>query len=229
MAVTHTLIMSAGSGDRFGEPKQYAKIGGRPMLVCTLQAFASHPGIDAMTVVVAPGEEARTSELIERFELSKVRAPVVGGATRQESVSLGLMSIGEEAERVLIHDAARPCVSEALITATIAALDEHPAVIPALPATDTLVYERDGQLEAVLDRAGIAGVQTPQGFHTELIVKAHRKAASKGLAASDDGSLVYALGVPVATIAGERTNIKVTYEDDVRIAEAILELQKQDR
>ena len=221
--------MAAGSGDRFGsgEPKQFIHLYRRPMLVWSIERFADHPRIDAITVVVAPGSEAQVDQLVERYELRKVRAPVVGGATRQESVSLGLMSLGDEAERVLIHDAARPCVTEALITSMLDKLEEHDAVIPALPAVDTLIHEREGQLDAILDRVNVSGVQTPQGFKTELIVKAHRRAESRGLQASDDGSLVFALGVPVQTVVGERTNIKVTYEDDIRIAEAILELQKQ--
>jgi 2-C-methyl-D-erythritol 4-phosphate cytidylyltransferase len=102
------------------------------------------------------------------------------------------------------------------------ALGSHDAVVPVMPVTDTLVREVDSSVDAILDRVHIAGVQTPQGFRTELIVRAHRVARERGLKSSDDGSLVLALAEKVATVPGERTNIKVTYREDVGVAEAIL-------
>ena len=102
------------------------------------------------------------------------------------------------------------------------ALSEHDAVVPAVAATDTLVRDYEGRVDAVIDRVHVAGVQTPQAFRFDLILRAHREARARGFHSSDDGSLVLALGEPVFTVPGERTNIKVTYRDDVAIAEAIL-------
>jgi len=105
---------------------------------------------------------------------------------------------------------------------SLADLRDNDAVIPVTPAVDTLVREDGGMLDALLDRVHISAVQTPQAFRTDLIVRAHREAEAKGFSSSDEGSLVFALGETVRTIPGERTNIKITFEDDVPIAEAIL-------
>jgi 2-C-methyl-D-erythritol 4-phosphate cytidylyltransferase len=123
---------------------------------------------------------------------------------------------------VLIHDAARPCLSDALRDRLIDALAAHDAVVPAVPVTDTLIRDLDAGVDAILDRVHIAGVQTPQAFRLELIRRAHAAARDRGFKSSDDGSLVLALGEKVATVPGERTNLKVTFRDDLMIAEAIL-------
>jgi 2-C-methyl-D-erythritol 4-phosphate cytidylyltransferase len=154
---------------------------------------------------------------------AKLHAFAPGGATRQQSVSSGLGAVPDGTTHVLIHDAARPCVSEALCERVIDALMVSSAVIPVVPATDTLVQVRDSRVQLMVDRTAIAGVQTPQGFRLDLIVEAHRAAKARGLESSDDGSLVLALGEPVVTVAGERSNLKVTYKEDIAIAEAILQ------
>ena len=135
---------------------------------------------------------------------------------------LGLETLDADCGFVLIHDAARPCVGADLIGGVIGALSGGGAVVPVLPAVDTLVRESDGAVDAILDRVHISGVQTPQGFHSALILRAHRSAKAKGFTSSDDGSLVFALGEKVRTIEGERTNIKITYPEDAAVAEAIL-------
>ncbi|HET6350326.1 MAG TPA: IspD/TarI family cytidylyltransferase, partial [Candidatus Krumholzibacteria bacterium] len=152
----------------------------------------------------------------------KLRAVVTGGATRQDSVYLGLEQTPADATHVLIHDAARPCLSAALRDRVIDALAEHDAVVPAVAVTDTLIRDVEGGVDAILDRVHIAGVQTPQAFRLDLIRRAHGVARDRGFTSSDDGSLVLALGERVATVAGERTNLKVTFRDDLAIAEAVL-------
>jgi 2-C-methyl-D-erythritol 4-phosphate cytidylyltransferase len=139
----------------------------------------------------------------------------------------GLQALPEGTTRVLIHDAARPCVSRALLDRIVAALDRHDAVVPAVGAVDTLVRERDGAVEAILDRVHVSGVQTPQAFAVDVIVRAHAEARKRGFHSSDDGSLVLAIEEPVATVPGDRMNLKVTYPEDLAIAEAILELSER--
>jgi 2-C-methyl-D-erythritol 4-phosphate cytidylyltransferase len=216
--------MAAGSGVRFGqgELKQFFPVGARPMLAWSIARFAGCDAIDGITLVAAPGTEDRIGELVETSAFTKVDRIMTGGDTRQQSVWLGLQAIGSTGEKVLIHDAARPCLSAQLLDRILEALRENDAVVPVIPAVDTLVLEGNGVLDALLDRVHIAAVQTPQAFRRELIVRAHREAGAKGLMASDEGSLVFAMGEPVRTIPGERTNIKITFEDDVPIAEAIL-------
>ena len=224
MAKTVALIMAAGAGERFAGkgPKTLFPLLGIPTLVWPARRFARHRAVDSIVVVAAPGEEARIRSTLDDHRIDKVSRVVAGGATRQESVRRGLETLDPECGDVLIHDAARPCLTADLIDRVIEALGSHAAVIPVLPVVETLVREANGSVDAILDRVHISGAQTPQGFHAALILRAHRSAKSKGFASSDDGSLVFALGEKVQTIEGERTNIKITYSEDAPIAEAIL-------
>ncbi|UCG50646.1 MAG: 2-C-methyl-D-erythritol 4-phosphate cytidylyltransferase [Candidatus Latescibacterota bacterium] len=229
MPKTIALIMAAGTGERFegSVPKKFYTLLGRPMIVWATECFAAHAAIDSITIVAAPGEEERVGEIVETHRLHKVDRIVPGGQTRQESVWLGLETFDSFAETVLVHDAARPCLTHALVDRVLDALKRDEAVVPAWPVVDTLVREEGEAVDAVLDRVHISGVQTPQGFRTSLLVRAHRKARARGFSSSDDGSLVFALGENVRTIPGERTNIKVTFVEDAVIAEAILEKLKR--
>jgi 2-C-methyl-D-erythritol 4-phosphate cytidylyltransferase/2-C-methyl-D-erythritol 2,4-cyclodiphosphate synthase len=218
------LIMAGGTGERFGtgSPKQLATLHGRAMIAWSAEVLARSPRVAGLVIVTAPGVEVSLREVLPEAAARKVRGVVTGGATRQESVFNGLQNLPREATHVLIHDAARPCLSSALLDRVVAALETNDAVIPAAPVTDTLVRELDARVDAILDRVHISGVQTPQGFAVPLIVRAHHAARERGFQSSDDGSLVLALAEKVATVPGERTNIKVTYREDLSIAEAIL-------
>lgn len=218
------LIMAAGSGSRFdaGTPKQTTVLNGRAMLAWSAEMIAASPRVSGLVLVAPSGFETSWKDLLDGEAARKMRAAVVGSATRQDSVYNGLDRVPEDATHVLIHDAARPCLSSALRDRVIDALAEHTAVVPAVAVTDTLIRDLDAGVDAILDRVNIAGVQTPQGFRLDLIRRAHRVARERGFKSSDDGSLVLALGEKVATVPGERTNLKVTFRDDVVIAEAIL-------
>ncbi len=218
------LIVAAGTGERFGarEPKQFCRLGGRPVLAWAIGAFSSCPAVDSIALVMTPGLEDRAAALVEEYQLEKVETIIAGGAVRQESVRLGLDAVLASTENVLVHDAARPCVTAALIDRVCGALARHAAVIPSVPAVDTLALEVNGSVDAILDRSRIRGVQTPQGFRAELLDRAHRRAAARGLMSSDDGSLIYAMGERVKTVPGDPANIKITYQADLKIAETIL-------
>lgn len=220
--------MAAGAGERFEgrESKTFHPLLGRPVLVWSAERLALHRDIDSITVVVAPGEEGRAGEVLETHRVPKIARVVHGGDTRQESVRLGLDTVDSACDIVLVHDAARPCLTPLLIDRTLEALKTHGAVIPVWPVVDTLVREAGGVVDAIVDRVQISGVQTPQGFHAELLHRAHRSAKARGFSSSDDASLVFALGETVRVIAGERTNIKITYIEDASIAGAILERQR---
>jgi len=228
MGTTTALIMAAGAGERFegAEPKALHSLLGRPVLVWSAERVALHQDIDSITVVVAPGDEGRVGTVLETHHVAKIARVVAGGETRQDSVRLGLDAVDPACDIVLVHDAARPCVTPALIGRTLDALKTHGAVVPVWPVVDTLVRDDGGVVDAILDRVHISGVQTPQGFRTELLVRAHRSAKARGVSSSDDGSLVFALGETVRVIAGERMNIKITYIEDASVAEAILERQR---
>ena len=224
MARTAVLIMAAGAGERYAgtEPKVLSPILRRPVIVWSAERFARHREVDSIIVVVAPGHETRVRDVLGDHHVGKITGVVAGGSTRQESVRLGLDGLDGVYDTVLIHDAARPCLTAALISRVCDALRTHDAVVPVWPVVETLVRESDGSIDAILDRVHISGAQTPQGFRVSLIARAHRNAIAKGFSSSDDGSLVFALGEKVRTIPGERTNIKITYAEDAPVAEAIL-------
>jgi len=216
--------MAAGSGSRFdaGTAKQTTMLDGRAMLAWSAEMLAVSARVSGLVLVAPAGQEAAFTALLAEQAARKLRAAVSGGNSRQDSVYNGLERVPEGTTHVLIHDAARPCLSTALRDRIIDALASHDAVVPAVPVTDTLIRDMDAGVDAILDRENLAGVQTPQGFRFELIRRAHRIARERGFKSSDDGSLVLALAEKVATVPGERTNLKVTYRDDVIIAEAIL-------
>lgn len=226
------LIMAGGSGERFaagiddrptdGAPKQLTPLGGRAMIAWSVDALARSARVSQVIIALPAGLQDDVRAALSVRASEKVSGFVEGGATRQESVFNALRALPDDVTHVLIHDAARPCASAALVERVLDAVAQHDAVVPAVAATDTLVRDHQGRVDAIVDRAHVAGVQTPQAFRLDLIARAHREARARGFHSSDDGSLVLALGEPVYTVAGERTNIKVTFRDDVAIAEAIL-------
>lgn len=221
---TTVLLMSAGTGERFGDviPKQFCPLGDRPTVIWPAQLFQAHAGIDVIAAVVPAGHEARAEQMFRDWNIAKVSAVVTGGATRQESVLRGLESVEEVGGNVIVHDAVRPCMTAQLLDRVIAALATHEAVVPVLPVVDTLYHLSADEMDALVDRINIARAQTPQGFRMRLLAEAHRFAAGKGFVSSDDGSLVFSLGKRVHTVPGERDNIKITFKNDVALAAALL-------
>lgn len=224
MSHTFAMIMAAGRGDRFGgdSHKQLAAVNRRPVLSWSISRLASNPAVAGIILVAPPGEEETTRKALENHGIERVDKVVAGGETRQESVRLGLQELPEETTHVLVHDAARPCLSEDLLSRVIDALNDSAAVVPAVPVSDTLIREESSRVDAIVDRVRLSGVQTPQGFEKELLLRAHLHARAQGFKSSDDGSLVLALGETVKTVPGDRTNIKITYPEDMAIVEAIL-------
>ena len=181
MSVT-ALIVAAGRGVRaagfkFMIPKQYRPVGGVPMLTRAIAAFAGHPSVDDVIVVIQP-EDSGLYQVASQSFSSRLRPPVAGGAERQDSVRSGLEALAANPpDRVLIHDAARPFVEPSLITRVIANLDEHEATLPCVPVTDTLTVAKDGRVTGTLPRDELWRAQTPQGFRFDSIIAAHRAAA----------------------------------------------------
>jgi 2-C-methyl-D-erythritol 4-phosphate cytidylyltransferase/2-C-methyl-D-erythritol 2,4-cyclodiphosphate synthase len=211
------LVVAAGQGIRAGGeiPKQYWPLGGRPVLRHSLELLARHPAIDAVRVVIAEGHGAFYEHAARGLALLP---PVTGGATRQASVKAGLESLAADPpDFVLIHDAARPFLSAALVTRVRAALDRHPAVLPALPVVDSLRRTRGERVLDDVDRAGLVRIQTPQGFHFGAILDAHRHAPAVGF--GDDGAVAAWADLPVFQVPGEEDNVKLTLPEDFTAAE----------
>ena len=212
---TIAVIVAAGSGVRAGGgvPKQFAPLAGRAMIAHAYDAFADHPAIDAVLVVIAQGDEARLHMAIGDVPF------VHGGATRKDSVANALAEAARiDATRVLIHDAARPLIPAAVIARVIGALSDHAGATPAMPAADTLA-RGDILLGDVVEREGLFRIQTPQGFRLDALLAAH-EAWPSNANATDDAQMVRALGGSVALVQGDPMLEKVTYPQDFATAEA---------
>jgi 2-C-methyl-D-erythritol 4-phosphate cytidylyltransferase / 2-C-methyl-D-erythritol 2,4-cyclodiphosphate synthase len=220
MQTTYAVIVAAGRGARFGGalPKQYLPLGGRTILRHAVGAFAAHPRIAGVQVVIRDEDRAVFQEAMAGLA---VMPPVPGGAERQDSVRLGLEALAPHGPaRVLIHDGARPFPGAALIDRVIDALDRAPAAIPALPLGDTVKRVEDGLIRETVDRTGLWRAQTPQGFHFPAILAAHRAASGRIL--TDDAAVAEAAGIAPIIVAGSDDNLKVTTAADLAAAERLL-------
>lgn len=220
---TAVLIVAAGAGKRFGAeiPKQYAILGGKPVLAHTLQAFEDMGLVDLIAVVIGEGYEADYEKAASG--LLKAQTPVPGGATRQASVRAGLEALASHApDIVLIHDGARPFPSEQTVTQMIASLREGtPGTFAGLPVSDTLRrIDDDERSEGTVPREGLWRAQTPQGFAFEAILTAHRAATHDEY--TDDVALAEASNMQVKAILDESSNFKITTPDDLKMAEAMI-------
>ena len=211
------VIVAAGSGLRAGGdlPKQFQKLGDKPVLRHTLEVFVKHPQISAVITVIAAGYEKLYAEIISGLPLAPC---VIGGATRQESCAKGVEAAAEFApDAVLIHDAARPFVSAKVISDVIEKLNMAEAVIPALPVADTMKRADGGIITQTIARDGLYFVQTPQAFHFNKIRSGHQALAAKGINnLTDDAAVAEATGLKVHIVSGDPANLKLTTTQDMR-------------
>lgn len=215
------LIVAAGSGKRAGGnvPKQYAKIAGRAVLTHTIETFLTHSKIDAIRVVYNPEYDDLYKAATEGME---ILAPVKGGATRQESVRLGLESLKEYMpERVLIHDAARMFISNEIISNVLSAIEKNSGAIAAIALEDTLKISDGQELIKTIPRDNLMRAQTPQGFFYDEILNAHIKLSDNEF--TDDAALFEHLGKKVKHVKGAQENFKITASEDLQRAAAIME------
>jgi 2-C-methyl-D-erythritol 4-phosphate cytidylyltransferase/2-C-methyl-D-erythritol 2,4-cyclodiphosphate synthase len=220
---TVAIVVAAGSGERMGgRPKQYRTLSGEPVLRRSLRLFAAHRAIEAVQPVIHRGH---TSEFeAAAANLSKCLPPVEGGSTRQRSVLAGLEALSSRSpEVVLIHDAARPLASLALVDRAIMAASATGAAIPVLLVADTIKrVDRAGRVTATLDRNELRAVQTPQAFAFAPLLEAHHRAVAGGREDfSDDAALMEWAGIAVATFEGETENLKLTQPEDFARAQAL--------
>ena len=212
------VIVAAGRGQRAGGglPKQYRPIGERTVLAHTLSAFLDHPEIDGVLTVIHPDDMPLYRSAVARLDRPALQAPAMGGATRQASVRAGVEAAARlGADLILVHDAARPFASHALIGRAVAAARHHGAAIPGIPVSDTIVQVADGRVAAALSRPALRAVQTPQAFRADILVACHARAAAEGLPDfTDDGSLVRHYGHAVHVFDGEAANMKLTEPGD---------------
>ncbi len=209
------IIVAAGKGQRFGAPKQFALLAGRPVVDWTIKAFAEHPQINELIIVLP--DESQAEEIKTRWP--KIKAVVKGGRQRQDSVSLGLEAVSLEMEIVLVHDGVRPLVTAELISRIIETVEKEGAAVPAVPIEDTVKIVNGDFIIRTLNRERLIRVQTPQGFRKSLLERAFHQAKKDGYYGPDEASLIERIGGRIKIIPGETKNIKITTPEDLKLAE----------
>jgi len=219
---TVAVVPAAGSGQRLaaGAPKAFVNLGGRPMLERAIAGLRDSGVVDSIVVAVPP---SRTDEA--KLVFGGEALIVAGGADRTESVSLALAAVGD-ADYVLVHDAARALTPPSLVIRVVLALEAgHSAVVPALPLADTIkAVDANGAVLGTPERAGLRAVQTPQGFHIDVLRRAYARAGDGGF--TDDASMVEQAGGQVQVVDGDPLAFKITTPLDLVLAEAILAGQR---
>jgi 2-C-methyl-D-erythritol 4-phosphate cytidylyltransferase len=212
------VIAAAGRGERLGldRPKVFAKLGGRPMLAESLERFDASDWVDSIVVAAPPDWEEPVILLAEELSCSKVVAAVPGGDTRAASVRAGLAEVGDDAAVVLVHDAARPLVSEDVIERLMTTLNEGwDGVVPTLPIPDTVKRVQGDQVAETVDREQLVVAQTPQAFIWPVL----RDAVATGEDATDCASLVEAHGGRIKAVPGDPRLVKITDQSDLELVE----------
>lgn len=225
---TWAVVVAGGSGERLGadRAKAYVRFGERALLAASLELFEQHEAIDGIVCVVPEGYEERTTLLADDLALSKLAAAVAGGPTRALSVGIGLAELPDRASFVLVHDAARPLASAELVDRVLDGLaGGADGVVPGLPVTDTVKRVDCGRVVETVDRRGLVGVQTPQGFVLRVLRDAYARLDDDAIARATDCSSILELaggGGRIVWVDGERDNLKVTTPHDLDRARALL-------
>ena len=216
------VLAAAGRGERLGgdRPKAFAKLRDRPLLAESLERLEASDWIDAIVIVAPAGWEEPSILLAEELGCAKVVTCVRGGETRAESVRAGVAEVGEDAAVIVVHDAARPIVTDDVLERVLTALNEGwDGAVPALPVADTIKRVQAGQVIETLSRDDLVAAQTPQAF----VAPALRDALSGDLGrATDCASLVEARGGQVKAVPGDARLLKVTGDDDLELVRSFL-------
>ena len=232
MSKIWAILLAAGQGSRLQDaglpcPKQFLEWDGLPLFWHSAKTLARLPALQGL-VLVFPPEAPDLSEYSAMVCVLQARSPLgvactltQGGARRQDSVARGLLALPPDATHVLVHDAARPFASPALILSVYKALAFHDAVVPGVALADTVKrITPDGLVAETPDRASLRAVQTPQGFRLDILCKAHAAAQKDSVSGTDDASLVERLGLPVFIVPGEASNAKITSPADLALLDA---------
>lgn len=228
--INAAIILLSGSGTRFGLPlpKQFIEIKGSPLFSFSLHAFDINKWIDEIVLVVNPFYKTEVEKYLSnsgKVFLKPIKV-IEGGETRQKSSFLGISVLTKPDTKVLIHDAVRPFVKQSIIDECILKLDKYKAVSTVIPLSDTLYYKnKDDEIIDIPERENYIRAQTPQGFHLQTIISAHKLAGENGVInAPDDCYLVKKYNLAdIGLVAGDINNIKITYQLDIDLAETIID------
>lgn len=218
------IIVAAGSGQRFdaAQPKQFADLLGKPIIIHTLERFEACPEIDEIVLVLSDEGREHFKKIEDKFEISNLRSVITGGKTRAESVKNGLDAVtANDKDIVAVHDGARPLVSVDEITRTVSKARETGAACLVAEVTDTIKEIENGCILQTVDRGRLRRALTPQAFHYGILKKAF-DGIDLSDAVTDECFLVEKLGVKIATVDGSAMNIKITRAEDLFLAKALL-------
>ncbi len=219
------IIVAAGSGKRFGNetPKQFLEIYGKPVLIHTLERFEKCDLIDEIVLVLSEDEIKDFSIILKTYDFSKINKIVSGGKNRAESVFNGLIAVeSKSAEIITVHDGARPLVSVEEISQTIEKAKETGAACLVAKVSDTIKEVSENKIVKTIDRQNLRKALTPQCFQYDILKRAFDENEISEIV-TDECYLVEQMGYKIAVVEGSSTNIKITYEEDLRIAEVLLE------
>jgi 2-C-methyl-D-erythritol 4-phosphate cytidylyltransferase len=218
------VIPAAGQGKRMnaGKNKQFIELEQVPIIIHTLKVFQKHTMCSGIILVINDQEKEDFQKLLEKYDVTKIKAIVSGGSERQYSVYNGLHAV-DKGELVLVHDGARPFISHNRIEDLVEKAYETGAATLAVPVKDTIKRVENGEVIETVERSTLWSVQTPQAFKLELILAAHQHANQESYLGTDDASLIERIGKPVSIILGDYTNIKLTTPDDLLLAKAFLD------
>lgn len=219
------VVPAGGRGVRMGSrtPKQFLQLAGVPLLVHSLRVLEASQTIGEIILVVPETDvTACQNELVPAFGFSKISRVISGGTRRQDSVWNGLQAVDGRTDVVVVHDAVRPFVTEAMVQAVVDRARVHGAALVGIPLRDTIKrVGPDGMIEATLDRQRLWSAQTPQAFKIELLREAHQSGQRDNVDVTDDAGLVERLGRPVSIVTGTADNVKMTRPEDLLMGEAI--------
>lgn len=216
------VIVAAGSASRMeGIDKALAFLGGEPVIVQTVKAFQNCTAISEIVIVTRQDLLGKIAELAGPYP--KVKAVVVGGADRTQSVLCGLQALSEKVQLAAVHDGARPLITPALIAKTVEAADLYGAAAPVVPVKDTIKNVQDQWVIGTPDRNSLRAVQTPQVFHLPALLRALTQAIKDGAAITDDCSALERMGIPVYLVDGQESNMKITTPMDLKVAQLLWE------
>ena len=222
------IIPAAGSGERFGEEKQFKLFSGRPLLFHTLKLFLQSDYIDEIIVAVPSASVDSTHRDVLSMSAGKPVKVVAGGTRRQDSVKNGIDVSDSHSTLVCIHDAARPFVTEDLIQRSISACEFADGAVVGIPSKDTVKFSENGLIKATLDREKIWLAQTPQCFHKNKLLQALFHAEKENLTGTDESVLMEAMGFSIKLVDGDLNNFKITTKDDWIRAEVVATRQAQE-
>ena len=229
MSYVTSIVVAAGSGSRMGTgtKKQYLLLDNKPLFIHTLEVMEKQKKITGMILVVPAADLEFCKELINEYSIGKILCIVSGGETRGASVYNGLQAVPVDSEFVVVHDGARPFLSQKVLEDVLAAAEAEGAAIAAVPVKDTIKQANpDGLVQKTLERSLLWSVQTPQVFRKEILLECYKRALGDKLQGTDDAFILETYGYPVKVVPGDYKNMKITTKEDLEYAKYLLNLDK---